>query len=1341
MKASRKSACLEAIKLHPDDLDNLTEALEDYQRTGFDADEALAKAVADVEWTLEDERRQLTSAMREQKPELFDDSPVLFRSSTDGQPGSMSADQVQKAVEDALQDMGSPTVEVVSSSEFFGGQPPVSGVPKGGTMPDGRVVVFHDQALSPIDVARTVFHELFHRGIKSTFDNNAAYVQALLGLRKNSDLVDRWARQWKSSPDGTTKLAEFRAKGPMEGERLASYEALAAEEALARQAERLMSGEFRESRGPLKRLALTFAKLADFMGLKQLGDYLRNAGQTEAERFIREVVGRSANPLTFHGVQTTNYRTGLSQPAFDRAMSAVGSMAGAKSKLGQMLQDAMLNLKESKLLLRFMTNDQIEETFEMPALAKMMSALGRMGSAANRSMERAAEVTKIWRALGEDMGVKVSDMMLKSTLAKAHVDLKDKNGRYLTAREAFDHIDNAHIKLADSPQEFEKYRKLHAEFMALPPEAKRVYEMVRQDLQTQRDEQRAAFFRQAAELYGPALRRGGLSDEELELIADGSDELKDLVKKLTGTVGTPAERKALAGLRDTLREVNAAFRDARGPYFPLVRFGDHVVVVKSAKVSEVEAQLNAIKVDLQKAVDELESTPDAEVDNQAERVATLRKTYADARARLAKLKESDSNYSVRFYETPAQAEQERRALQAQNPEARVYRTRREEYLRGVSGAAPAFIRNLEEVISSALDAGGQVDPAAKAEALKAMRDLWLRQSPERSALRSELSRRGVDGVNVNQMLAGYAQHSRSNSWRTSRLAFQSDLNASLLELGQQRDDPNSVLVLNEMKRRVMSDLRPPEDSKVLQTASNMTYFWQLGMNASYFITNATQSWLTSLPFMGGRHGYNTARRELLTASKTVIALLKGASAESIKKNGVVVGLQLRMTDDLLRKAARSEREYQMLKELTEDGVVDITAKHDLGMVADGTRRIPVVSEVFELSGILANYPELYNRLSTALAAYRLEERRAGDDKVDAAKIHAQAVQYARNVLNRTHFNYSQENAPSIMRGPVARLMFQFKRYQQGMIYLYAKLVNDAFIKPLEGPDAKQRQAEARKALFYTLGSTLATSGLAGLPIAAPVAFLASIAAALSPDDDEPDYMLTGYNGIKDVLGETGGQMLGKGLGAAFGLDLSGKLGQGSILNPVAFADTEGKDKLSKDYWTAMAIAALGPTFSTFTNIMDGLGQMAEGNVQKGFERMTPVAIANVSKAARIAGEGEVSRSGDVLLSPDEFNALDVGLKALGFQNVETSDMYDQRVSYNNRVRALKDERNRLLRLAASGDDMTDEIAEFNARNPAFPITGKTLANYRKERAEAASQMRGGMRVGARDADVLDQLGQ
>jgi hypothetical protein len=1034
------------------------------------------------------------------------------------------------------------------------------------------------------------------------------------------------------------------------------------------------------------------------------------------------------------GVAQVQANSTEADPAGQAMAGSFAKIPYANTTLGQKIQDALFNLRESPWALKWTTNDQIAEGYKhLKPVQDINRATGRMGAVANRYMENAVQTAKRWRALADDVQLAMQRVMLQSTMDEMHVSVKDA-GQYLSAEAAWAHELNAHIE--KTPANRAKFGKLYQEFHALPAAAKAVYDQVRDDLTRQHEDTLAALRKSVAEQYTGQLKRL-LTDAELKALAESPAGVRNAFKDIADVAASATELRALGNLYQQLRDITSDFGTVKGPYFPLVRFGDHVVVMKSADLVDLESHAAGLRQELQQAMDSAPPAASDETEGYNAKIADIRGRYNRALEAVAAAKQDERKYIVEFHESPAQAERARLALAERFPQADVYRSVREQYYRALDGASPAFLKNLQETLAAALDSGDGVSAEAKNTALQSMRDMYLRRQPERSALRAELKRMSIEGVQSAQMLRGYAQTARNGAWRISRLQHAGEVTQALAALSEDRRSADAKHVLNELKARFVGDLAPASDNKWLSRLGNATYFMHLGFNLSYFTTNATQAWAISLPVMAGRHGIVNSANSLMAASKDVIRLLSQATAKSIEENGAVVGLQLRLTDEQISSLAKDAGEAQMLKALTDDGVIDITIKHDLGAISDGTTK-SFPGKVMELSSALANYPELYNRLSTALAAYRMEVGRREGGAENQAQVQDRAEKYAEYIINRTHFNYSPENAPRMMRGQLGRLVFQFKRYQQGMIYLFAKLVKDA-----SGGDKA-----AARSLTYLLGMTTAVGGVAALPIAAPVALATKLIAAMYPDDDEPELLQQWYNGMKDGVGEPIAQMLAKGLPTLAGLDLSGKLGQGDILNPAAFADTAGKKVFSKDYWQAVGFGLLGPSSALIANEMQAVGYAKDGAYLKAAESGMPAFLANAVKALRRADEGITTKQGDTLMEPAEFNALATVMKAAGFESAKVSDMYQQRSAYMNAVTARQDARRGLLRdyyeavRSGDGEKVTaaqEAIAAFNGRQQADRIKGSDLQSSMRQHAQRSAEMRGGLRVGKRDADTYSRL--
>lgn len=1067
------------------------------------------------------------------------------------------------------------------------------------------------------------------------------------------------------------------------------------------------TAELIEAGGGSQLLDQNLAVLDAILSVRGRGD----GAASTAPRYNREAVG---------GRDGGAARSEPTHRALAAEVERLAGAIGVKNTLVERLKEAAYNARESRGLLPAMTNDQIAESFKnLKGLLSMNRATGRMGRVANSHMEMTAQVAKKWNALtarNANAAAEMQRLMLESTLDQMHVSIKD-GDTYLSAEQAFRHKLNRHL----DPAQKERFAAMHRRFMALPAEARTVYDAVRDDLSEKHKQTLSALEGSVLHHYGTMLKvpdTPGMSvDEKLKAMEKSA---KTNEQKRTARNA----RRAITDIREELGTIN-------GPYFPLVRFGDHVVILKSKDLNAATDAMDAARTDLNTALENAENATDetAEALNAAADEARAR--YNDAQRRVETLKRDGKHYDVSFHEKPWGARKAIEQLQAANPEADVVETKREVYLRGLDGASPAFLHQLQNVIGSALDTGSGVDSTVRDRTLQAVNDLYARRQPERSALRSELRRMGVEGVKAQEMLRGYVQSGRNSAWRISRLQHGDEVVRGMEELAADRS-PQARDVLNEMKRRFSSDYTMPEANKMVQSLQQATYFMHLGFNASYMLANSTQAWVVSLPILGGRHGFIRSANELAAASREVIAGLKDATAQSVRENGVMVGIQLRLTDEQLAAMGKTDGERAMLRALTNDGVIDITMKHDMGAITDGAGGL--LSKTVEVSSVLANFPELYNRLSTALAAYRMEVGRAGT----GPSAEAAATEYAEHIINRTHFNYSPENAPRMMRGQFQRLMFQFRRYQQGMIYLFGTLAKKAW----------RGDVEAQRQLLYLTGSHMAVAGAAGIPIAWPVQLATKMVAALWPDDDEPELLQQFYNGMKDAVGEKAAQVLTKGLPALANMDMTMKLGAGDIFNPAPFARVDGKKVFSREFGVEVAFGLGGAGLGQLLKQWHGIGLMQDGEWGRAAVNGLPTFMAMPLRAWREATGGIESMRGDVLVEPSEFGIGDTVLRSLGFANVNTSDMYDRRRAFMDMTQNRKEARTKLMqtyyRALKDGDSegiaaAREAIQEYNQRQPEDPIRQKNLRSMVRAKTNGDAEMRGGLRVRERDEGTYRRL--
>jgi hypothetical protein len=182
--------------------------------------------------------------------------------------------------------------------------------------------------------------------------------------------------------------------------------------------------------------------------------------------------------------------------------------------------------------------------------------------------------------------------------------------------------------------------------------------------------------------------------------------------------------------------------------------------------------------------------------------------------------------------------------------------------------------------------------------------------------------------------------------------------------------------------------------------------------------------------------------------------------------------------------------------------------------------------------------------------------------------------------------------------------------------------------------------------------------------------------------------------------------------------------------------------------TEVGFSLMGPGAAMLGNEAEAVGYAKNGEFLKAAEKGLPTFAANGIKAFRRAAEGLTTRQGDTIMEPQEFNALSVAAKALGFESVKVSDMYQDRSSFMGAVRNRTEARQALLRsyyeAVKSGDsgaqaDARQAIDEFNQRQPADRVKGRDLQASLKQHAQRAGETVGGLRVGKRDQDTYRRL--
>lgn len=953
----------------------------------------------------------------------------------------------------------------------------------------------------------------------------------------------------------------------------------------------------------------------------------------------------------------------------------------------------------------------------------------RMGSRAEEIAQILNEVIKPWRNLAAPVQVRLGKLMLEATIAQVHPDV------------SFDDLRNHHLQYDGKGEKLdeatvEQNRALHGKlrsqytaFTSQYPRAGEIYDKARRANQKLWDMLADARAKDILRVYEKALLPH-FSQETLDQLVRDSNARNTTLATLKDSTLPIAIQRAVRDLIEAA-EVNwSEHGQMKGPYFPLTRHGNHVVVTKSTPFKAAVDAYSKARDALQELYNKELPEDKAEAKAYDDAVREARSAATEAKKALEALKESERHYSVTFFESRWEADAYANDLKkdpaAQKHGLEVAVEERAQHLQQFDGASPQFIRKLEEQLKSSL-------PKSDFGAVtNAVREIYLRAAPDRSALKGELRRLNVPGAKATEMLRGFAQRGMGNAFRISRMEYGGPLQDALAAM-KQSDSRDDIVLADEMGKRLALSFTMRNPSAWIDSLAQITHLSFLGASPAYVLTNLSQPWVISMPVMAARHGFARAGQSLYQASGEVVSTIKAMQKGEFDK--------LKTDDQKLKwlkswrfnvqpeKLAQNADEERMLREIYNDGLLVITIEHDLGAVSSGASQnaLTIASEIASTPAHLA---EVVNRVATSLAAFRLERQRGSDYQT--------AKDYAETVVADTHLDYSAENAPRFMRadsfGGLGRLIWQFRRFTQGMLFLQAKLLMDG----------ARGNTEARKAVAYLWGMILGVAGATGLPVAGGVGLILQAMAKAWDDDDEPELAEMAYNGLKDAVGETAAQALTKGLPAAAGADLSKRLGLSDLTDPLRVRQLQGKE--GRDLIFAAMVGMFGPSASMLGNWGEALST-AGNDPLKAAQLALPKLMADPLRAYERAENGLRSKSGDQMIDREEFTPFDHFLRTMGFESTKVSDVYDTRAAVNRLKANQNDVRRNLIAdyVQAQKDGeptgkIMDQIAAFNRRNPSDRIEAKTLQEARKNRAKAATEMVGGARVGKRDRDVLDQLG-
>jgi hypothetical protein len=537
------------------------------------------------------------------------------------------------------------------------------------------------------------------------------------------------------------------------------------------------------------------------------------------------------------------------------------------------------------------------------------------------------------------------------------------------------------------------------------------------------------------------------------------------------------------------------------------------------------------------------------------------------------------------------------------------------------------------------------------------------------------------------------------------------------------DGPWAAPLVRELKKRHDYNMNP----KSASWATNFTAFgflWFLSSSPAAGLLNLTQTAISAYPILRAEFAGRNAGIELLKASKEYASSSEIHSGDFGNKlrNDEVEGVDP-------KKVTHGEKAaFEYFKEI---GMFAKTRTRDLmGLAERGTQQKDGMASLMNAAGYIFHKTEEANRMVTALAAYRLARKKLqGTPGMSAQAIHEKAALQAEELVEMSHYDYTNTNRPRFMQGDLARVAFLFRNYSVNMQYRLARDFRDGIWK--NNDISLEERKKARSRFMGILGMTSMFAGVSGLPLYWAVAAIANM---LFDDPDEPyDFADDTRIWLADMTSPETAEFIMKGAwDSVTGTTLSGRTSLNNLWIREAPESKRGKDLLLH-----LAGEAAGPIFGVGMNFFQGFSDFAKDQPQRGIERFMPKAAADVMKTIRYSTQGAQSYRGDLIVSPEEFTKPEIFAQAMGLAPARLTLQYEQNRIIKDRERRLVDRRKQLTDRYFVAVRLGDRrsmvhairgISAWNEKQPRWPITPATIKRSAKTRANTDMRTMGGVSV-------------
>ena len=656
-----------------------------------------------------------------------------------------------------------------------------------------------------------------------------------------------------------------------------------------------------------------------------------------------------------------------------------------------------------------------------------------------------------------------------------------------------------------------------------------------------------------------------------------------------------------------------------GPYAPLKRFGNKVVILKSQALLDAEKAAEVSGADgRNKKVDELKSDP--------------------------------KHYVVQFFDTKGSANQFRDA----NKGSFAYAASTDK-----APDTTSRLQNSSAIYQKVLAAINAEDSSllptkSKQAAKKLVEDLLFQSLDERSARLSGARRMNIAGYDQN-MIRSFVSHGRSQASLIAQMKHGGEINMALVNAQKQVSSAKDTDV-GDLQRAYNTiaeknaDLMTPRSGLLAEIENQVLAFnttMMLSTSLGYHVINRLQPIISVAKIASDFGRYDSTWAALFNGNKVARGVI---DTSFMRQVGTVVSMGfVNMNNKITLDISKAPEKYQkLLKEMQLRDLLDVGMEEDLNLdnrKDSGYKPINNAKEGYaNLTHRLyqvSRYVEASNRVSSAIAAFDMAQKNPAKLK----RMEMTAQQYAINVVQDTQGDFSAEET-SLLFSKLPRVTTQFRKYQIMMAFLHGRAFKAVFDKRLQ---PWERAAGARLSA-YLLATTGTLAGAIGIPGAGIASLVFSM---LFGDEDEPEDL---ERSIRDNIDDPQiATLVARGLPAMLGLDLSTKTSLSDVFQ--AWDSRYAAPSTDRDEMLAfVAKVGLGPTAGNMGSLVNAADFWKDGNLLRAAEAALPKGGRTLMESWRLSNDGFTTRRGDVIAPPEEFDLFDLVSNMAGLPSTEVANL-------------------------------------------------------------------------------------